>query len=197
MAIRAEQEVEVPFQYVCESCGVTFIRAASPKSRSYRFCSKSCYGEAKVRGPEDFWARVLRQGVDECWPWQGAATRGGYGHLKYGRTWVYAHRLAYELTYGPLLSGYNALHSCDNRPCCNPHHLFSGTTQDNINDKVSKGRQPRGDTHYKSILTAIDVVRIRALHAEQVPLSKIASSFGVNKRTLEAVVYRKTWKHVT
>ena len=31
-------------------------------------------------------------------------------------------------------------HSCDHLPCCNPHHLFSGSIGENVSDMIKKGR---------------------------------------------------------
>jgi hypothetical protein len=49
---------------------------------------------------------------------------------------------------GPLDASLCVLHRCDQPSCVNPDHLFLGTSQDNVNDKVAKGRQIRGDRHH-------------------------------------------------
>jgi hypothetical protein len=56
-----------------------------------------------------------------------------------------AHRLAYLFTYGVIQAGLCVLHRCDNPPCCNPAHLWLGTSQENINDMIRKDRLARGD----------------------------------------------------
>ena len=86
--------------------------------------------------PEDIWARIDRRGPEECWAYAGWRDRRGYGHFK---GWL-AHRLAWVLVHGPIPDGLNICHHCDNPPCCNPTHLFSGTTSGNHADCLKKGR---------------------------------------------------------
>jgi hypothetical protein len=94
---------------------------------------------------ERFWPKVDKSG--ECWIWRGAKNRNGYGTFMLGEFQARAHRVAYELTYGPILDRLMVCHHCDNPPCCNPAHLFLGTVADNAADMVKKGRQARGDHH--------------------------------------------------
>jgi hypothetical protein len=58
-----------------------------------------------------------------------------------------AHRIAWVMAFGVIENGLYVLHSCDNRPCVNPAHLFLGTQKDNINDMIRKGRQRFGGIH--------------------------------------------------
>lgn len=80
-----------------------------------------------------------------CWNWL-RHTVDGYGIKRFrGRDWK-MHRISAVLFLGfDPRSGLQVLHRCDNRRCFNPKHLFIGTNDDNVKDKVSKGRQ--GDTH--------------------------------------------------
>lgn len=89
---------------------------------------------------EGFRARVRRGDQDECWEWDGPRDSDGYGKTTKNGKSVKAHRVAWELTNGPIVPGLLVLHSCDNPPCCNPAHLWIGTHRDNQRDRRSKGR---------------------------------------------------------
>src|SRR3990172_13696 len=89
-----------------------------------------------------YWPMVDKCSKEECWPWLGKARTGKSG--LYGQFWVNsrqvsAHRYSYELAYGPIPPGLHVLHKCDNPICQNPKHLYVGTNQDNVNDKMARG----------------------------------------------------------
>jgi len=92
-----------------------------------------------------FWSKVKQ--TDGCWLWLGAKDSDGYGSVKIGNRGTHAHRIAYALMVGHIPPGVSVLHSCDNRSCVRPDHLFLGTQLDNINDMIKKGRdnKARGD----------------------------------------------------
>ena len=89
-----------------------------------------------------FWDAVDQSG--DCWLWKKSTSGKGYGQTAYNRKHLRSHRVAYEFAYGPIPKGMKVLHSCDNPPCCNPGHLFLGTTKDNSVDMVAKGRSKSG-----------------------------------------------------
>jgi hypothetical protein len=106
-------------------------------------CSRRSYRTGPLPRPleERFWEKVAIGNTDTCWEWQACTYHNGYGKFALTRSNpVYAHRLAYEFTHGPIPTGLLICHTCDNHLCCNPQHLFVGTQKDNMQDCKRKGR---------------------------------------------------------
>ncbi len=166
-----------------------------------------------------FWNRVSKS--EGCWTWTGLRTRAGYGHVSFaGRRWRYAHRIAWELTNGPIPDGLLVCHRCDNPGCVRPEHLFLGTNADNMRDMAQKGRdaftrypelRPRGNRHWtrqhperlrrgeqnnKARLTAEQVLALRNEYARGVSQSALARKYGVRQASVWRIVHGYTWKHV-
>lgn len=96
-----------------------------------------------------FFARKTHIAANGCIEWSGGKFRSGYGNAwdpQTQKAWK-AHRLAYDRLVGKIPEGLLVCHRCDNKPCVNPDHLFLGTVLDNVRDKISKGRDARGETH--------------------------------------------------
>lgn len=143
--------------------------------------------------PDAFWQRVDRG--DGCWLWKQSVGSHGYGQtINRGRVTV-AHRVAWELTNGPIPPDKEVCHTCDNRRCCNPAHLFLGTRADNMADAKNKGRTMRGEKQNFAKLTEDDVREIRRRRNLGEARKTIAQDFGITPTTVGDVMTR-TWRHV-
>lgn len=78
-----------------------------------------------------FWPKVQMGGPDECWVWTAGLTKG-YGHFWDGDRGVYAHRWAYEDSFGRIPDGFVIDHLCREPRCVNPAHLEVVTQQENL-----------------------------------------------------------------
>jgi hypothetical protein len=138
---------------------------------------------------------VMPEPNSGCWLWMGGENRQGYGQIGNGNGKdVRAHRVSWEIHYGPIPDGLDVLHKCDNPPCVNPQHLFLGTPQDNMDDCCKKKRQAYGSRNFKAKLADADVIKIR----QDTRFAKeIAISFGVSTNTIDSIRENRTWKHIS
>jgi transposase len=134
---------------------------------------------------------------DECWEWTRARNKN-YGMIAIGDGKLRgAHIVAWELANDRKLpEGMVIRHSCDNPPCTNPRHLLLGTHGDNVNDKVSRGRQDAGIKQALSRLTNEQVVAICELYQDGWSQSQLATRFDVSQQLISTVVRGKGWKHL-
>ena len=147
---------------------------------------------------ERFWSKVQKGEPDECWPWQAAiASTTGYGKftLQTGQT-VDAHRLAYRFTHGEeIADGILIMHTCDNKPCCNPAHLMAGTSAQNSADMKAKKRSTIGERNPNSKLTRIQVDDIRKLLDAGTPVGTIAEVYGIGITQVRRIMNKEQWQN--
>lgn len=86
--------------------------------------------------PEDitrFWQKVEQpHHWGECWKWTGTLQHTGYGTFKTNGANYGAHRIAYQLVIGDIVSGLYIDHLCRNRGCVNPYHMEPVSLVENV-----------------------------------------------------------------
>lgn len=84
---------------------------------------------------ERFWSKVDK--TEDCWLWRAGKFWHGYGQFSVNNKSRYAHRVAYELEFGPVPDGMQLDHLCRVRLCVRPSHLEAVTQTENIRRGVS------------------------------------------------------------
>lgn len=134
-----------------------------------------------------FWSKVDK--TPGCWVWT-RATRDGYGVFQLeAKKLVSAHRLSYEMTYGPIPVGALVRHKCDNPPCVRPEHLELGGYLENSADMVDRGRS-------KSALTNEQVIEARFRAGNGESIHSIAKDIPVDVHILASAIRGKTFSHL-
>ena len=162
-----------------------------------------------------FWEKVEKLGTEAgCWLWTSAIHTEGYGMLYLNGKAVRAHRIMWEITYGPVPQGLFVLHRCDLRCCVNPAHLFLGTNQDNVDDMMRKGRHRKpdpeflsarlretvrkGEEHSSAKLTeeqALEIVRRYKAGGET--HRSLGKEFGTDHTTIGDILRKQSWRCAT
>lgn len=133
-----------------------------------------------------------------CWEWQGKISTFGYGQfsITWGDCWQ-AHRLAFKLYKGIDPKNLCVCHTCDNRSCVNPKHLWLGTQQENIKDMIKKGRaiKATSENNGGAKLTWKKVNEIRELYKTGKYFYKdLGKKFNVSKSTIKRIINKWSWK---
>ena len=98
-----------------------------------------------------------------------------------------SHRFVYEHLVGEIPTGLQVLHSCDNRRCINPKHLFLGTQHDNVLDMISKGRRthkPSPDARRPRLITEEQKAELLRLRTEGWSYGMLVAKYKVTKSTI-------------
>jgi len=152
-----------------------------------------------------FWLKVDIRTPDECWPWKAYIKPDGYGRVnwreKKNRRKArnrQAHAIAYELSGKKIPNGHGVLHDCDNPPCCNPKHLFTGTQRTNCLDMYAKGRGLKaiGEDNGLAKLTVKQVKQIKRMIRKKIPQHVIGKKFNVGQGHISCIKRGVIWSHV-
>lgn len=149
---------------------------------------------------ERFWSKVDIAHPDVCWEWKCSLNPGGYPQFKYpGRKGMTkGHRvaalLAGKITDLKATKDTFVLHTCHNRKCVNPNHLYVGTQKDNMRDMTTSGRNNHllGENSHLARYSdhqINEVFRFRELRWSQ---QRIADETGISLGHVNAILNHRT-----
>lgn len=166
--------------------------------------SKLIVGDIKTCGNKNSHYHIERRlnektiKTDTCWIWTGSCN--GYGEKGYGIMMAngkhqVVHRIRYELVYGKIPDNMYVLHTCDNRKCTNPDHLWLGTYQDNAIDMYKKKRNydMSGEGNGRAKLTQDIVDEIRNTYTKG-KSKEFSIKYNISESTIHSIMKNETWK---
>jgi hypothetical protein len=130
--------------------------------------------------------------VGECWECSSHKPNNSGYPCRHGGT---LNRFVYRWCVGNIPDGMCVLHTCDNRLCLNPDHLWLGTHADNQKDKIFKCRQARnsGEKNGRAKLTEEQVMAIRE---SKETIIKTAERYGVSNQLVSRIRRREAWNAI-
>ena len=169
---------------ICKYCKKTFT---TDKFHLF-YCSIPC----------QFWGKVKIGFIHDCWEWIGSRKPQGYGHITIDGKGHQSHHLAWEFRYGKIPKKLWVLHSCDNKGCVNPSHLFLGTHQDNMNDMKNKNRHAyfKGIYSPRAKLNNQKVKDIRKSLENNEKVTCLAKKYNVSIGAISAIKHKRSWTHI-
>ncbi len=170
---------------------------------------KSClmggYFHLNERDAASFCSKVhIPDDPSACWIWGGyVSKRSGYGQVQtYAGVNLRKNHSAHRLVLCSVLDGFadsglHACHTCDNRVCVNPDHLWAGTLTDNVHDMIKKGRHVYGERSPNSKLRDGDISAIRHRYSLGDRPLHIARDYPqVNMGIVYGICNGQLWKHL-
>lgn len=125
-----------------------------------------------------------------CWEWTGGRFEVGYGmfSLKRGHRKTFAaHRVSWCMRSNrDIPKGMLICHTCDNRICVNPEHLYLGTYADNNRDTLARNRGNRkeGESCSWAKVSSEGVLDILTSKEKQ---SVLARKYGVSQSQISSI----------
>jgi len=150
----------------------------------------SVWKNIDIKYGDDWW---------RCWEWKGYKNKSGYGRITINYKNYTCHRIIYELVNNIIPDNLCICHTCNNPSCCNPNHLYLATHA--INNKQCRDDKrnniPRGENHYKTILTNEDILEIRIKYStNSYTQREMGKEYGVSDKTIDGIVSHRRWKHI-
>lgn len=128
--------------------------------------------------------------------------KDGYTRIRYKGKHERLFRILYSEKHGDIPKGVLIRHKCDDPACCNVNHLEPGTSKDNVEDMIKRGRskynEPKpwlnGVNNQQSVLCDEEVV---CIFKSQLSNRQLSKQFNVSKTTISNIKNKKYWTWLT
>lgn len=125
----------------------------------------------------------------------GYRDKDGYPKAKYQGKLEAVSRTVMALLYGrDAIAGKLVCHTCNNRACVNPAHLYIGDPQTNSDDKWKDGTMPTGVDHanFKAHINTEDIIHM--YYNLGMSQDEIAAEVGLTQSSVSGRIrrYNKT-----
>lgn len=140
-------------------------------------------------------------GESKCWEYQGQINSEGYGRITISapdKKIFLAHRVSFAFYTGIDPGELAVCHTCDNRKCIHPDHLFLGTRADNNRDMIAKGRAAKqsGNSNNSRILDEVAVLGILDKIKKGEGNKEIAATLPVSHYQVSLIRSGKSWREL-
>lgn len=126
-----------------------------------------------------------------CWDFKSTLSPDGYRRFYTNGNDYRASRISYQFFKGTEgLKELDVLHTCDNRWCVNPEHLYLGTELENCSDKTRRGRNPHCS------LVPEQVVEILYRHEAKQSVKELSKLFNISCGQCYMIINGKSWKEL-
>lgn len=171
---------------ICSICGCEYYPHYG-REKTQKFCSVKCKHSAKRKDGNYCKPIVFEITKNNCFEVISHGTSAhGYPRFNRFKRKLYIHRFIYEQCFGEIPEGMFVCHACDNPKCINPEHLFLGTHNDNMRDKVLKGRHP----------TKLNKYQVKEIKKSDKPKKQLAIDYSVSYTTILKIKKGIHWKFV-
>lgn len=131
--------------------------------------------------------------LDGCWYWLGSISNTGYGRILVDGINKQANRVSYMIYKGDPADLF-VCHTCDNRNCVNPDHLWLGTNTDNMRDMSKKGRHRSPEVHPNAKLSDLAVADILTSNERNIDLAR---TYGMSRSQICKIKLGQSWAKIS
>src|SRR5699024_62252 len=100
--------------------------------------------------------------------------------------------------YIEIKNGLWVLHTCDNKKCVNPKHLYLGDVKQNVKDAVERNRWARQDGQHNGMskITFKQAQEIREIYRnkEKITYKNLSEMYGITQSQISDIVNNKSYR---